>query len=438
MRISDQGTGGSNAHGRTSRSKRRSGERGVALLTSLMILMFLSLTGGALISSTRVDVQVASNYRTGVRSLFLAEAGIEAGRLILQNSPNVLTVDLTTAAGGDGVLDTSRDLDTLLASDDQPLLPANPAIRTVGRPIADTDGTAAGRVHVWLRNDVEEDLTLPGDNNRVVTLLSVARVGDATRTIETVVQRRSLPPLPAALTLDGPVADFDPANANPFRIDGWDTSGNGDHRHAIGVINDADDTLVSNEIPNPMTDNYTGLGGEEPNVENIDADLAPEYATVSGLEGLVDAMEALATTTFNPGFGVSQPIGNIGTAADPEIVFVNGDADFGPGTGHGILVVRGDFTLNGNFAWNGVILVIGQGTLLWNGGGNGAINGGILIAKTRGTRSPSDLIGPQLASRGDIDIDFQGGGGNYIQMDVNASLFSPEGLPYDPISITEY
>ena len=64
-----------------------SGERGIALLTSMMILIFLTLAGGALISSTRVDVQVATNYRTGVRSLFLAEAGIEAGRQQLRCRP---------------------------------------------------------------------------------------------------------------------------------------------------------------------------------------------------------------------------------------------------------------------------------------------------------------------------------------------------------------
>jgi Tfp pilus assembly protein PilX len=413
-------------------------ERGLALLTAILIMLFLSLAGGALLSATRVDVRIADNYGTGVRSLYLAEAGIEAARLALRTSPNTLAADLGSAAGGDGALETSLDLNALLASDDQPLLPASTAARTAGQTMADTTGRNAGSYHVWLRNDVGDGPDSTTETNDVVSLVSIARIGDAVRTVEAVVKRASLPPLPAALTLDGPVSPFLPANSNNFEINGYDQSGNGQNTYGIGVISGADDAYVSGQIPANRQDNYQGLGGEEPNVQDISGLLPAEYATVSGLESVVAGLEATATTVYNPAFGAATSIGNVGTATDQRIVVVNGDCDFGPGDGYGILVVRGDLIVQGNFSWTGMILVVGQGTLRWNGGGNGEVSGGIFLARTRDTRTASDLLGPLRSTRGSVAIDFNGGGGNGILFNSDSTANAQSGFPYVPISITEY
>jgi hypothetical protein len=59
--------------------------------------------------------------------------------------------------------------------------------------------------------------------------------------------------------------------------------------------------------------------------------------------------------------------------------FVNGNASLDGGAG--LLIVTGDLTLNGNPSFNGIILVLGNGRVIRNGGGNGNIHGTIYVAK---------------------------------------------------------
>src|SRR5207302_287803 len=61
----------------------------------------------------------------------------------------------------------------------------------------------------------------------------------------------------------------------------------------------------------------------------------------------------------------------------------NGDVVLGPGSGYGILLTRGTVKVVGNFTWNGLILIIGQGILTWNSGTAGTIYGGLFMAQTR-------------------------------------------------------
>jgi len=112
-------------------------------------------------------------------------------------------------------------------------------------------------------------------------------------------------------------------------------------------------------------------------------------------------------TTYNFG-GPGWPAGM--SASNPQTVYVDGSFDLGPNTGYGLLVVTGNFTYHGNSGWNGVILVIGDGTttFLGNGGGSGEFDGAIFAATTR------DVSGNQLPSLGSVNFDITGGGGNGI------------------------
>lgn len=414
----------------------RASEQGLAMVTVLFIMSFLTILGSALLSSTTVDVHIADNYRINTQLTFLAEAGIEDGRDALFVS-NDIGNDLTTAAGADGVLATSLDLTTLLASDDLPLLPSDPGLLAAGETLLDASGQEVGTYHVFLRNDVVDAETSTADTNDVVTLLSIARIGDGIKTIETVVKRGSFPPIPAALTLNGEVEDFDPSNSNIFDIDGNDAGG-GPAENAIGVISPADDAAVSAEIPAIREDQYTGVSGATPDVEDVSGDLAGILTSVAGLESLVESMVDNATDLYEPGFGNVASIGNIGGPNDYRAVVVNGDCEFGPGNGYGTLVVRGDLTFEGNFSWNGLILVIGQGNVYWNGGGIGQIEGGMFLADTRNDPTPGNPLGALLATRGDVIADFNGGGGNGIQYNTSEIHDATSAFPYSPISIREY
>jgi hypothetical protein len=54
--------------------------------------------------------------------------------------------------------------------------------------------------------------------------------------------------------------------------------------------------------------------------------------------------------------------------------------------------VTGTLTLDGNFNYNGVIMVLGAGKVLRSGGGNGNIYGAIFVAKFDRTGADTDLF----------------------------------------------
>ena len=67
--------------------QRRKGEAGIALVLAIMSLMLLTFLGLTLATTTSTELQIATNYRWSQQALYNAEAGIEAGKLILKNIP---------------------------------------------------------------------------------------------------------------------------------------------------------------------------------------------------------------------------------------------------------------------------------------------------------------------------------------------------------------
>jgi hypothetical protein len=61
----------------------RDGERGFALVLAILALMLLTVLGLTLATTTTTELQIATNYRWGQQALYNAEAGIEAGKVIL-------------------------------------------------------------------------------------------------------------------------------------------------------------------------------------------------------------------------------------------------------------------------------------------------------------------------------------------------------------------
>jgi hypothetical protein len=396
-----------------------------------MFLAFLTILGGSLLMTSTIDVWIGDNFQRGTQLLYVAEAGIEQGRENLRLAAATTTSLLTTAAGADLTLSTSTDLQTLIDSDDVAVID--------GATLADASGRTIGTYYVWLRNDVADTMTSRTDSNDVVNLLSIAVIGQARKVIETTVSKGSFPDMPAALTLNG-TPTFDPANSNNFGISGIDPLG--DNENAIGVIADADRTTVLDAIPDAREDNYPGSGDTTPppaDVANIDSELNIKLKTPAGMEQIVSSLAASATDTYNPAYGASTALGNVGSSTNYRVVVVNGDCTFGPGTGYGILLVRGNLTMTGNFAWHGLILIIGQGSFTWNGGGNGQINGAMFLARTReNDRSADNLLGTMRTTRGPVVADFNGGGENAIQLDKADMTAVNSAFPFSPISYKEY
>ena len=104
-------------------------------------------------------------------------------------------------------------------------------------------------------------------------------------------------------------------------------------------------------------------------------------------------------------------------ASNPDgvLTFVDGDLVLGPGnpTGQGTLVVTGNLTLDGNFNFNGVIMVLGTGHVYRSGGGNGNIYGAMFVAKFSRTGADTDVFQAPT-------FDTSGGGTSNIQYSSTA------------------
>jgi hypothetical protein len=417
-------------------------QRGSALVMALMLLTFLMILGSALLTSVTLDVAIGENYRSETQLLYLAEAGIEEARSLLRDSSMTPSQLLRSAAGLDGVLSGSRDLDTLLsATDDVPFI--NGGARSIPRLAIDTFGKPAGRYYVFLRNDSADGMTSLSDTNRVLTLLSVAVLGDARKVLEVTVGKWQFPQLPASLVMLGSPVGFTPADSSSV-ISGIDITAKGDDRRAIGVRTAADQVSILASIPAGTELQYPGRGNPSPppaDVGVIETLMDPRLRTPSGLERIVDRIVESASDINNPGWNGSAFVGNIGSASDYRIVVVNGNCVLGSGTGFGILLVRGSLTLTGSFRWNGLVLVMGQGLIATMGSASGTISGGILVARTRADdRGPSNELGTMLVTPGPVDVDFSGSG-NSLQLENPgaASLdLVNQRFPYLPIAIREY
>jgi hypothetical protein len=254
---------------------------------------------------------------------------------------------------------------------------------------------------------------------------------------------------PGALTLAGPVGTFNGANSMPYHINGADGSG------SVGVsgcapsspsisaiaVSPGLDTANSSGLDNqhyvgnglPRPGNYTGATPNPAPSPAIPGDPSITATNPTGslsspamLNQFIDTLEQNADGVMQPN---PAPVGdhnNSGTtynfgdtshgwpsgmdANHPKVVVVDGSFDLGPNTGYGILVVTGDFIYHGNSGWNGIVLVVGNGTTTFDGlgGGNGEFDGAVFVATTR------DSSGHTLSNFGSVNFDIAGGGGNGI------------------------
>lgn len=251
-----------------------------------------------------------------------------------------------------------------------------------------------------------------------------------------------LPP-PGALSLDGPGATFPAApNSNNFMVDGIDGSGGppavpgcvpnpNTAEPAIGVTDQAgvNDLLGvpvgTGTIPSNRYSHYTGClaaGGctaaaaGSPSIVNNAASLTGLWSDPAQLnnlvQGLANSADLRLTCGINGvgGAACGYPAQGLGTDASPQITFVNGDFNMGPNHGAGVLIVTGSLSFQGNSGFDGLILVVGQGSMSESGGGNGQFNGQVFIANTNSHASPFS----QLATLGSPTINWNGGGGNGI------------------------
>ena len=184
---------------------------------------------------------------------------------------------------------------------------------------------------------------------------------------------------PATVTLRGaddcsPVT-LDSGSSGAKYYSGKDLSGFSPQRPAFAVSPcDEEEANAGIKKHDTVDDPEIGLLGDDDSVPGHvkmpsflkDANKARAY--LNGLQAKAKSVGRL----FKSGVTISESINK------PQFTFVDGDATLTDGAG--FLVVTGTLTMRGNANFRGMILVLGKGVLIRNGGGNGDILGAITIA----------------------------------------------------------
>ncbi len=255
----------------------------------------------------------------------------------------------------------------------------------------------------------------------------------------------NFPSPPSALTIAGPGTSgfYMPPNSNNFGINGNDPgpctgpntpagcyngpamnppcTANGNLPTIGGFGPAAVSDIIGSPTPSPGSGMYaqgtkpanyvSGTNTGSATVGDVTTTVATPLSTPSTLDAMVNNMATAAdnlittNTTSNPA--------NFGTPTNPLVTVVEGNASFSGKssqvpTGAGILVVTGDLVVNGDFSWDGVIYVVGQGSFTVSGAGSGTYVGAIYVAKTK------DAAGNELATLGTPTVNWSGGGNGYF------------------------
>jgi hypothetical protein len=219
----------------------------------------------------------------------------------------------------------------------------------------------------------------------------------------------------SAITLrsadDGSQADFSAGNSAVYFYSGFDNSA-GQDLPAFGVTSTTDyNYITSLSLPGAQ------VKGSPSSIQKVDIASLPMWLqSADAARALVIGMRVTAQNS-NRYFTTATPPTDFGSPSQPKLTFIDGDGVLSPANGAGLLVVTGTLTVDGDAAYDGLILVMGGGQLIRNGGGNGSALGSILVARFGNS---GNFLAPSFES--------SGSGTSSIQYDsawVRKALASP-------------
>lgn len=189
----------------------------------------------------------------------------------------------------------------------------------------------------------------------------------------------------------GALANFNAGSSSVYSYSGYDNAGGGD-LPAIGVTSTPDfNNLSGMGLPSSQ------IKGAPVNVQQVGLpDLPSWLQNADGARALVIQLRNQAQSAGRY-FTAATPPSSFGDIDHPILTFVDGDCVIPPAGGAGLLVVTGALTLDGNAPYSGLVLVLGGGSLIRNGGGNGSSLGSILVARFDNS---GDFLAPTFNSNG--------------------------------------
>jgi len=346
----------------------RLGEGGAVLALVLLLTGFLLLLGAALLTIASSERQVGVNDRSATQALYLAETAVErARRLLPRYAVNDLLADNVLL--GEWVHGASMPIGTYRASVTNNVAPLG------GHP-PDAGTAVCG--------------TTTCDTDRLVVVTGIGSAHNAVKVVRALLQIPSLLAPPAPITMVN--SDVDPLfEGESFLVSGFDRNleggeGSSPARPAIAVLTADAASMVVGALSTGQQGRVLGSGAT-PSVE-----VAASSDMSDSSQRLKLQLARQADRLFvNPGTIVEDLRGIDGTgqvsivkgnpSADPnQGLDTAGDAFLdGSGRGSGILVVSGQLTLRGSYRFDGLVLLVGDGSRL-SLEGDSTIFGSVIIA----------------------------------------------------------
>ena len=227
---------------------------------------------------------------------------------------------------------------------------------------------------------------------------------------------------PAMMTLIGapggsPAMSFETGNDQKHYSADDFTTGLPSGLPAFATTNAPDAAIANTEAAESTT--------TTPAVGVLSSSLTPSYLrSPAATRAFLDSMQelAIAGAAQSPATATYLPTGGSGTPTG--FTFCKGDYTMGPVSGSGLLIVTGELTTNGGTNFDGVIMVLGAGSINRSGGGGGQFYGATLIANV-----DWPAASPALTNFGAPFFNFDGSGTSNMQYDSAAIARAFQYLP---------
>ncbi|HZN06330.1 MAG TPA: hypothetical protein VFB65_06075 [Pyrinomonadaceae bacterium] len=390
-------------------------ERGAALLTLLMLSTLLLAAGSTLLLVTTLTERTAIDSTAELQAYYAAEGGLQATLDVLRGN---VSANASMPSGSRINFRKAITLSTSNLPSDSSTSPRlsgwlnydyTPAGSTTPDRVSLTSSYAPQNGMAFSVALSDPDETPSGEPSRLRLRVTGYGPKGALKKLELIVSRTSLDYDPVATIMmrssdDGTPMTFSTGQSAAKEYSGHDHGDSENVLPAFGSTTAADAAVQAeaankNTVANPVS-------------ENISMSKLPRW--------LQNANEARAFLQAQKANALSQGryfesfSGNAGSSDSPAFTFVDGDCNLGGGAG--LLIVTGNLEMSGNPSFEGLILVLGEGSVNRNGGGNGNIYGSITVAKfdRNGT---GGFLAPSFTTNG--------GGNSTIQYDsiaVNKAL----------------
>jgi len=386
-----------------STSKRRtisnSSEQGAALITALMVAALVLAAGGALILTTGMSTTTAVDATAEMQAYYGAEAG-------LQQALNALRGNVApsggVAAGTKLTFKNAKTRNITNASTDPTSAPLRLSAwlqynytssgssypdRIKVNPTDNTYSPLTGIAFKVELRDPDSTCDTCGDPSRLVIQSIGYGPKGAIKRLEMVVHRNYINfATPGVITAPGGTAlNFNMGSSN---ASGY--TGNDIHNPPVAGIATVAVAAANQSTAQTTIDNLNAQGGGTQVTPStalaLTASNTPDFISSA------DKARAFLITAADIARGdgryfdtQAHVTGGLGTSSAPLTTFIDnyGGAAVTLGAGYqgcGLLIVTGPLITQGNTDFQGVILVLGNGTFNRDGNGNGHIDGTIIVA----------------------------------------------------------